>query len=85
MDYQKHGIKISREEMNRLKNKENVNKFYKPFNKGTRVIVTDPSTGEQLKGTVISFDKQNNRYDIKLNFFSGIIVSPKYVKGWWNK
>lgn len=77
-----HGIKITREEMNKLKRKQNGIKYYKHFIEGANVIVTDPITLEKLEGTVISYDYEKDMYDIHLSGIEGIFVSSKYVKGW---
>lgn len=81
----KHGIKITRQQMNELKRKQQPMKKLQPFVKGSNVFVVDrfDPDGEMIEATVLSYDPEIDCYVVEQ--YNGFvkIVKAKNVKGWW--
>lgn len=83
----KHGIIITRQQMNELKRKQQPKKKLQSFVKGSNVLVTDrfDPEGEMIEATVLSYDQETDCYIVEQ--YNGFVemVKAKNVKGWWSK
>jgi len=91
MDHNKHGVKMTKEEFDKINNKPSFSKLHKPFIKESNVKVydNDPKymmwNGIWLDATVLYYNEMNLSYKVKFEDGSTKCVNQNDVKGWWEE
>lgn len=83
----KHGVYITRQQMNEIKRNQRPKKSIRRFINGSNVLIVDrfDPHGEMIEATVLAYDETTDVYTVEQ--YNGFVelVKSKNVKGWWSK